>query len=374
MRVAPPPHRVVTLLGGRRPAERHHDATVRDVRDRFVAHQHRRPRERLRQPHTAHERRGAAPPEAPRLDDPAVLGGPPCPCLVAGEVVATEGVDREVRRVPAGERAPTTAELLEISGGDVPLGREHVGLRHVLGHVVEVVPAVVLLGLVTRDVEQWQTGFRQLPWRGHATTRQGCGQPSSVATVPDDESCTLPGLRTTRERRRGGGPRPGTQSGRSADPHRGRGAQLSRRPHRGQPVPDLDPAPVHARQRVRRGDHRGRERRHRLPTRRPRQSPPLSSVRSRSSPACRPAPCSAIPDGVTSAEAAAFGVVYATAYHAYPQRGGGRSRRLGRRAGRRRRCRPRVRRAGPAPRGTRARGGVVAREARGLPRRRARRR
>ena len=47
-----------------------------------------------------------------------------------------------------------------------------------------------------------------------------------------------------------------------------------------------------------------------------RVNPPLSSVRSRSSPASPARGVKRVPDGVTSAEAAAFGVVYATAYHA----------------------------------------------------------
>ena len=97
-----------------------------------------------------------------------------------------------------------------------------------------------------------------------------------------------------------------------------------------------------------------------------RSTPPPSSARSREY-ACLPARAVTIPDGVTSAEAAAFGVVYATAYHAN-RRGRGRGRRLGRRARRRRWRRPRVRRARPAPRRPSARGGVVTREARGLPR------
>ena len=212
--------------------------------------------------------------------------------------------------------APTATERLEITRGDVALGREHVGLRHVLGHVVEVVPAVVLLGLPHAGCRAVRTGFRQLPWRSRYDAPRMRTTERRWLPCPTMRAAALPCLRTTRERRRRGDPRPGAQSGRGADPHRGRRAQLSRRPHRGQPVPDLHPAAVHSGKRVRRSDHRSRQRRHRSPSPATASSPPPSSVRSRRY-ACLPArSVHRIPDGVTSAEAAAFGVVYATAYHA----------------------------------------------------------
>ena len=91
--------------------------------------------------------------------------------------------------------------------------------------------------------------------------------------------------------------------------------------------------------------------------------------------ACLPARAvQRIPDGVTSAEAAAFGVVYATAYHAMRSvaevETGDWVVVLGAAGGVGLAC---VELAAAA-RGARARGGVVAREARGLPRRPGRRR
>ena len=81
-----------------------------------------------------------------------------------------------------------------------------------------------------------------------------------------------------------------------------------------------------------------------------------------------------IPDGVTSAEAAAFGVVYATAYHAIRSvaevESGDWVVVLGAAGGVGLACVELAR----APRRARARRGVVAREARGVPRRRAPRR
>ena len=55
--------------------------------------------------------------------------------------------------MPARQVAAATSERLEITRRDVALVHEHVGLRHVLRNVIEVVPTVVLLGLLRRDVE-----------------------------------------------------------------------------------------------------------------------------------------------------------------------------------------------------------------------------
>ena len=51
-------------------------------------------------------------------------------------------------------RRSDVAEVAEVAGRHVAAPEGHVGLRHVLGHVVEVVPAVVLLGQLRRHVEE----------------------------------------------------------------------------------------------------------------------------------------------------------------------------------------------------------------------------
>src|SRR5262249_35160976 len=92
------------------------------------------------------------------------------------EVLDAEVVQREVGRVPAREVAAAATQVAEVARCDIAPRREHVGLRNVLGEVVEVVPAVVLLGVLGLDVEQGE----QDPLHFHG------GQPTPITILASE--------------------------------------------------------------------------------------------------------------------------------------------------------------------------------------------
>ena len=183
---------------------------------------------------------------------------------------------------------PPPPSVLQVTGRDVALRGEHVGLRDVLGEVVEVVPPVVLLGVLRLDLEHREQDplhFHAVKLRPPSFWRQTTDRcpltPNGRGLACDRASGAVSGVRTTGVGGRGGGARPGAGPGRRRRPRRGRGPQLPRRPHRRQPLPGVGSPSVRAGERVRGQRRRRRERRHPVRARRPRVRRTASSARSR---------------------------------------------------------------------------------------------